>query len=865
MDRYIAGLRFSTPGVTLISPPPHHDIYSIEDLKQLIYDLRCANPRARVSVKLVSEVGVGTIAAGVAKANADHVVIAGHDGGTGASPQASIQHAGIPWEIGLAETQQTLLRNDLRSRILVEVDGQMRTGRDVVIGAILGADEFGFSTAPLIALGCVMMRVCHLNTCPVGVATQDPELRKRFEGKPEHVVNYLFMVAEEARGLMASLGVRSVEELIGRTDLLAADEAVDHWKARGIDLRPLLEVPDNGAREGPALAGSARPSRCSGTRSTWTSSSSAARRSRRDARSGPSGRSRTRTARWAACSPARSRAGAAPAGLAEGSVEILLRGSAGQSFGAWLANGVSLVLEGDANDYVGKGLSGGSLVVRPPEAAGFAAEENVIVGNVVLYGATSGRAFFRGLAGERFAVRNSGAVSRGGGRGRPRLRVHDRRAGRGARRHGPQLRGRHERRDRLRARPGRRLPLALQHRARGLRRDHAATTRRSSAALVQEHLDRTGSPVAAGLLERWDASVDRFVKVMPHDYKRALAELEEPEPEQQPEPAMAPARRRERLTMGDPKGFLRIERAGFEKRDPKERVHDYGQYFSLPDDATLREQGGRCMDCGVPFCHEGCPLGNRIPDWNDLVYRDRWQDALTQLHATNNFPEFTGLICPAPCESACVLDINDDPVTIEQIELAIADRGFQEGWIDAEPPDRAHRQDGGRGGLRAGRAGGGRPAEQARPQGHGLRARRGARRPAALRSSGREAREVDHRPPRGPAREGGHRLRLRHGRGRRRGGRGAPPPARRRGGGDRLARAPRPRDARPRAGQRALRDGLPLPAQPLGGASRRAGRRATRRRRPPSAPRAGAWWWWAAATPAWTACRTPCARARRAC
>ena len=253
VDRYIAGLRFSTPGVTLISPPPHHDIYSIEDLKQLIYDLRCANPRARVSVKLVSEVGVGTIAAGVAKANADHVVIAGHDGGTGASPQASIQHAGIPWEIGLAETQQTLLRNDLRSRILVEVDGQMRTGRDVVIGAILGADEFGFSTAPLIALGCVMMRVCHLNTCPVGVATQDPELRKRFEGKPEHVVNYLFMVAEEARGLMASLGVRSVEELIGRTDLLAADEAVDHWKARGIDLRPLLRGARRGSREGPAL------------------------------------------------------------------------------------------------------------------------------------------------------------------------------------------------------------------------------------------------------------------------------------------------------------------------------------------------------------------------------------------------------------------------------------------------------------------------------------------------------------------------------------------------------------------------------------------------------------------------------------
>src|SRR5680860_522904 len=247
VDTYIAGLRHSTPGVTLISPPPHHDIYSIEDLKQLIYDLRCANPRARISVKLVSEIGVGTVAAGVAKANADHVVIAGHDGGTGASPQASIHHAGIPWEIGLAETQQTLLRNDLRSRIVVETDGQMRTGRDVMVAALLGADEYGFSTAPLIALGCVMMRVCHLNTCPVGVATQDPELRARFAGEPDHVVNYLVMVAEEVRELLASLGLRSLDEAIGRTDLLTPDETVDHWKARGVDLRALLVVPEEAA------------------------------------------------------------------------------------------------------------------------------------------------------------------------------------------------------------------------------------------------------------------------------------------------------------------------------------------------------------------------------------------------------------------------------------------------------------------------------------------------------------------------------------------------------------------------------------------------------------------------------------------
>jgi glutamate synthase domain-containing protein 2/glutamate synthase domain-containing protein 1/glutamate synthase domain-containing protein 3 len=410
VDRYIAGLRYSTPGVGLISPPPHHDIYSIEDLKQLIYDLRAANPRARVSVKLVSEVGVGTVAAGVAKANADHVVIAGHDGGTGASPQASIQHAGIPWEIGLAETQQTLLRNDLRSRILVEVDGQMRTGRDVVIGAILGADEFGFSTAPLIALGCVMMRVCHLNTCPVGVATQDPELRRRFEGKPEHVVRYLFMVAEEARRLMAGLGVRTVDELIGRTDLLAPDEAVDHWKARGIDLGPLLSVPENVAPDTPRhrirapdpvlydsidvdLLQICRPALEEG----------------RPVRADRPIENKNRAVGGLLSGEIARRHGIE--GLPEGSVEVRFRGSAGQSFGAWLASGVTLLLEGDANDYTGKGLSGGTVVVRPPERAAFVAEENVIVGNVVLYGATSGKAFFRGIAGERFAVRNSGALA----------------------------------------------------------------------------------------------------------------------------------------------------------------------------------------------------------------------------------------------------------------------------------------------------------------------------------------------------------------------------------------------------------------------------------------------------------------------
>ena len=468
VDRYIGRLRHSTPGVGLISPPPHHDIYSIEDLKQLIYDLRCANPRARISVKLVSEVGVGTVAAGVAKAHADHVVIAGHDGGTGASPQASIQHAGVPWEIGIAETQQTLLRNDLRSRILVEADGQMRTGRDVAMAAILGADEFGFSTAPLIALGCVMMRVCHLNTCPVGIATQDPDLRRRFEGKPEHVVRYLFMVAEEVRRIMARLGVRSVDELIGRTDLLAPDEAVEHWKARGLDLSPLLELPST---EGP-LHCTRRPDAVLYDAIDVDLVSNA----RADLETGRPIRverpivNRNRAVGGLLSSEIARMHGAE--GLPDGTVELRLEGSAGQSFGAWLAPGVSLLLEGDANDYCGKGLSGGTLVVRPPASARFAAEENVIVGNTVLYGATSGRAFFRGLAGERFAVRNSGALAVVEGVGRPRLRVHDRRPGGGARADRAQLRRRHERRRRLRAGRRRQLPRSLQHGSGGLRRHH---------------------------------------------------------------------------------------------------------------------------------------------------------------------------------------------------------------------------------------------------------------------------------------------------------------------------------------------------------------------------------------------------------
>jgi glutamate synthase domain-containing protein 2/glutamate synthase domain-containing protein 1/glutamate synthase domain-containing protein 3 len=538
VDDYIAGLRHSTPGVTLISPPPHHDIYSIEDLKQLIYDLRCANPGARVSVKLVSEVGVGTVAAGVAKANADHVVIAGHDGGTGASPQSSIQHAGIPWEIGLAETQQTLLRNDLRSRIVVETDGQMRTGRDVMVAALLGADEYGFSTAPLIALGCVMMRVCHLNTCPVGVATQDPELRRRFAGEPDHVVNYLVMVAEEVRELLASLGLRSLDEAIGRTDLLVPDEKVDHWKARGVDLRALLVVPEEAA-DGRPRHNTRGPEPVLGDAIDHELIEACApaieRGERVELRRVVENKNRTV---GGLLSNAIARAHGAQ-GLPDGTVEIALTGSAGQSFGAWLAPGVTLTLDGDANDYVGKGLSGGTVVVRPAPEATFAAEANVIVGNTVLYGATGGKAFFRGLGGERFAVRNSGAstVVEGVGDHGCEYMTGGRVVviGPTGLNFGAGMSG------------GIAYVLDIDGGFSGRCNMElvdleapAPDDLEEVRALIAEHADRTGSPVAAGLLSDWDGAAARLVKVMPRDYKRALADLakaESPEDAREAAPA----------------------------------------------------------------------------------------------------------------------------------------------------------------------------------------------------------------------------------------------------------------------------------------------------------------------------------------
>ena len=409
VDKIIAKVRHSTPGVGLISPPPHHDIYSIEDLAQLIFDLKNVNPDGLVSVKLVSEVGVGTVAAGVSKARADHVTIAGFEGGTGASPLTSIKHAGSPWEIGLAETHQTLVANRLRGRIAVQVDGGIRTGRDVVVGALLGADEFGFSTAPLIAAGCIMMRKCHLNTCPVGVATQDPVLRKRFVGQPEHVINFFFFVAEEVRELMAAMGFRTFPEMVGQMQMLDQRQVVEHWKAKGLDFSRLFFKPQapKGVNIHNCEPQDHRIHHILDRRLIAEAQEALERGV--PVRIETTIRNTDRTAGAMLSGEIAKRYG--HEGLPSDTIHVKLVGTAGQSFGAWLARGVTFELEGDTNDYVGKGLSGGRIIVRPTADAGIVPEESIIVGNTVLYGAIEGECYFRGVAGERFAVRNSGAIA----------------------------------------------------------------------------------------------------------------------------------------------------------------------------------------------------------------------------------------------------------------------------------------------------------------------------------------------------------------------------------------------------------------------------------------------------------------------
>ena len=526
VDDYIAKIRHSTPGVGLISPPPHHDIYSIEDIAQLIHDLKNANRSSRISVKLVSEIGVGTIAAGVVKAKTDHLVIAGHDGGTGASPLTSIKHAGLPWELGIAETHQTLVMNNLRSRVVLQTDGQLKTGRDVAIAAILGAEEFGFSTAPLVTLGCIMMRKCHLNTCPVGIATQDKELRKKFHGSPENVVNYLFMVAKELRMIMAKLGIKNLNDLIGRVDLLEMEDAINHWKRDGLDLSKIL-TPAQKVFENTEVYNTQeqnhnlQKSMDMALVKTIKNNIKTKQKIAVNLNIGNTNRvfgtilSNEISKIWGAN------------GLPNDTINLNLKGSAGQSLGAWITKGMTISLEGDANDYVGKGLSGGKIIIYPPKDSKFVPEENILLGNVALYGATGGEAYFRGIAAERFCVRNSGArvVVEGIGDHGCEYMTGGRAVilGKTGRNFGAGMSG----------------GIAYVYdREKSFEKKCNLSTFELEKLKVKEDLDElkeliekhfryTGSSVAKKILDNWKKETHNFVKVMPTDFKRVLQEMDE--------------------------------------------------------------------------------------------------------------------------------------------------------------------------------------------------------------------------------------------------------------------------------------------------------------------------------------------------
>ncbi|KXL41770.1 hypothetical protein M433DRAFT_1270 [Acidomyces richmondensis BFW] len=721
----IGRTRHSTPGVGLISPPPHHDIYSIEDLKQLIYDLKSSNPRARVSVKLVSETGVGIVASGVAKAKADHILISGHDGGTGASRWTGIKYAGLPWELGLAETHQTLVLNDLRGRVIVQTDGQIRTGRDIAIACLLGAEEFGFATAPLIAMGCIMMRKCHLNTCPVGIATQDPELRKKFKGTPEHVINFFYYLSNELRAIMAKLGFRTVNEMIGHTEVLKVREDLRSAKTENIDLSLIL-TPAHTLRSGVATYNVRKQDHRLHVRldNKLIAESELALEKGLPCRIECDIVNTDRAMGATLSYHISKRYG--EKGLPQDTIHVNIRGSAGQSFGAALAPGVTLELEGDANDYVGKMLSGGRLIIYPPRSAVYKAEENIIIGNVCLYGATSGTCFFRGVAAERFAVRNSGATAVVEGVGD----------------HGCEY-----------MTGGRVIILGSTGRnfAAGMSGGIAYVLDLSGdfetkvnqelvelsgledpqeiafvRGLIEDHHHYTGSELAARVLLDFNRALPRFVKVMPVDYKRVLeAEAKkaaEAKRSEYPLPILAgnPVRelhqesreqqhvkeskeqkkkelldieesvqdgqaekKRSQLVLDKTRGFMKYQRRAEKYRSAKTRTRDWQELSSRLAEDELKYQTARCMDCGVPFCQSdtGCPISNIIPKWNELVFQNQWQDALNRLLMTNNFPEFTGRVCPAPCEGACVLGINEDPVGIKSIECAIIDRGFEMGWM----------------------------------------------------------------------------------------------------------------------------------------------------------------------------------------
>ncbi|KAK0732600.1 hypothetical protein B0T21DRAFT_412768 [Apiosordaria backusii] len=718
VSKSIARTRHSTPGVGLISPPPHHDIYSIEDLKQLIYDLKCSSPRSRVSVKLVSETGVGIVASGVAKAKADHILISGHDGGTGASRWTGIKYAGLPWELGLAETHQTLVLNDLRGRVVVQTDGQLRTGRDVAIACLLGAEEWGFATTPLIAMGCIMMRKCHLNTCPVGIATQDPELRKKFTGTPEHVINFFYYVANELRAIMAKLGFRTVNEMIGRAEVLKVREDLRTNKTANIDLSLIL-TPAHKLRPGVATFNVRKQDHRLYVRldNKLISEAELTLDKGLPSRIECDIVNTDRAMGTSLSYHVSKRFG--EAGLPMDTIHVNIKGSAGQSFGAFLAPGITLELEGDANDYVGKGLSGGRLIVYPPRSAVFKAEENILIGNVCLYGATSGTAFFRGVAAERFAVRNSGATAVVEGVGD----------------HGCEYMtgGRIV----ILGSTGRNFAAGMSGGIAYVLDIHQDFLTKLNTemveagpvedpeevaylrGLIEDHHHYTGSELAARILVDFNRALPRFIKVLPVDYKRVLeeeaakaAEAKRAEYNLPAVAGVAPKKeakkdehtakladieesfgdqtrdKKKALVLDKTKGFMKYQRRSEKYRSAKTRVKDWAELSQRLDEDELKYQSARCMDCGVPFCQSdtGCPISNIIPKWNELVFANQWQDALNRLLMTNNFPEFTGRVCPAPCEGACVLGINEDPVGIKSIECAIIDRGFEKGWMIPRPP-----------------------------------------------------------------------------------------------------------------------------------------------------------------------------------
>ena len=734
----IARTRHSIPGVGLISPPPHHDIYSIEDLSELIYDLKCSNPLARISVKLVAETGVGIVASGVAKSKAEHITISGHDGGTGASSWTGIKGAGVPWELGVSETHQVLVANDLRSRVVLQADGQIRTAFDVIVAACLGADEFGFSTAPLIILGCTMMRKCHLNTCPVGIATQDPELRRKFEGKPEHVVNFLFLLAEEIREEMAKLGCRRFQDLVGRTELLRFQPDPNNAKAALLDYGRILCNALSIRPNTNIVGGSVRQNFELETRKDNLLIKQcqqlllAAERLLQEGGAIPSAdaiaqlprvqielhiknqdRAFATTLSWEIAR----RFG--EAGLpGDRLIQIRLKGSAGQSMGAFLTRGVHIELEGDANDYLGKGLCGGEMVVYPPKnlPADFKSESNVIIGNVCLYGATSGSVYVRGIASERFAVRNSGALAVVEGVGDHaceymtggRVVV----LGRTGRNFGAGMSGGiayvYD--------PWDEFPAKCNDETVDLLSVQDDEDLRFLRQALWDFVKKTDSEVARLVLDQFHDQVTYFVKVFPHEYQRALKNMAVVECT----PAVVSGKEENGVqTVGnkptvaakksatdiedaiiDPskldkvRGFMKYKRIKGYYRDPRKRLKDFDEIYDykyIKD--NVRVQASRCMECGIPFCQSshGCPLGNIIPRWNDLVFNNDWQEAINQLLQTNNFPEFTGRVCPAPCEGACVLGINEAPVAIKTIELSIIEEAYERGWIRANPPIRRNK------------------------------------------------------------------------------------------------------------------------------------------------------------------------------